>query len=66
MAKTKKESIPEEVSVEQKLRALYSLQQIDSQIDKIKIVRGELPQSKIRHQRKRRPDQKLPEHDQKV
>ncbi len=43
MAKTKKESIPEEVSVEQKLRALYSLQQIDSQIDKIKIVRGELP-----------------------
>jgi predicted nucleic acid-binding Zn-ribbon protein len=42
MAKTKKENI-EEVSVEQKLRALYNLQQIDSQIDKIKIVRGELP-----------------------
>ena len=33
----------QEVSVEQKLTALYSLQQIDSQIDKIKIVRGELP-----------------------
>lgn len=33
----------EEFSVEQKLIALYSLQQIDSQIDKIKIVRGELP-----------------------
>lgn len=32
-----------EVSVEQKLTALYNLQQIDSQIDKIKIVRGELP-----------------------
>lgn len=33
----------EDVSVEQKLIALYTLQQIDSQIDKIKIVRGELP-----------------------
>lgn len=33
----------QEVSVEQKLTALYNLQQIDSQIDKIKIVRGELP-----------------------
>ena len=32
-----------EVSVEQKLVALYSLQQIDSQIDKIRIIRGELP-----------------------
>lgn len=30
-------------SVEAKLRALYDLQQIDSQIDKIRIVRGELP-----------------------
>ncbi len=30
-------------TVEKKLIALYSLQQIDSQIDKIKIVRGELP-----------------------
>jgi len=33
----------EEVSVEQKLIALYTLQHIDSQIDKIKIIRGELP-----------------------
>lgn len=33
----------EDVSVEQRLNALYSLQQIDSQIDKIKIIRGELP-----------------------
>jgi predicted nucleic acid-binding Zn-ribbon protein len=32
-----------EVSVEQKLVALYSLQQIDSQVDKIRIIRGELP-----------------------
>ncbi len=33
----------EDVSVEQKLIALYTLQQIDSQVDKIKIIRGELP-----------------------
>lgn len=32
-----------DISVEQKLVALYSLQQIDSQIDKIRIIRGELP-----------------------
>jgi uncharacterized protein len=32
-----------EVTIEKKLKALYSLQQIDSQIDKIKIIRGELP-----------------------
>ncbi len=31
------------VSIEKKLIALYSLQQIDSQVDKIRIVRGELP-----------------------
>jgi hypothetical protein len=42
MAKTKKEEI-EDISVERKLKALYNLQQIDTQIDKIKIVRGELP-----------------------
>lgn len=30
-------------SIEKKLVALYNLQQIDSQIDKIRIVRGELP-----------------------
>lgn len=32
-----------EISIEKKLIALYSLQQVDSQIDKIKIIRGELP-----------------------
>jgi len=32
-----------EVSIEKKLRALINLQQIDSQIDRIRIVRGELP-----------------------
>jgi len=36
------EDSPEAV-VEKKLRALYTLQQIDTQIDKIRIVRGELP-----------------------
>ena len=38
MAKKKKDSTPEE-----KLRALYDLQIIDSRIDKIRQVRGELP-----------------------
>lgn len=42
MIKVKQNEV-EEVSVEQKLIALYTLQQIDSQIDKIKIIRGELP-----------------------
>ncbi len=32
-----------EVSIEKKLIALYNLQQSDSQVDKIRIVRGELP-----------------------
>lgn len=32
-----------DISVEEKLRALYELQQIDSQIDRIRTVRGELP-----------------------
>jgi uncharacterized protein len=32
-----------EVSIEKKLIALYSLQQVDSQVDKIRIIRGELP-----------------------
>ena len=32
-----------EVSVLEKLDALYELQKIDSEIDKIKTVRGELP-----------------------
>ena len=30
-----------EISVEQKLKALYKLQVIDSKIDKLKAVRGE-------------------------
>jgi len=43
--KTKRETAEDkgEVTIEKKLIALYSLQQIDSQIDKIRIVRGELP-----------------------
>jgi len=32
-----------DVSVETKLTALYTLQQVDSQVDKIRIIRGELP-----------------------
>ncbi|MDP3462205.1 MAG: C4-type zinc ribbon domain-containing protein [Bacteroidales bacterium] len=34
---------PQEISIEKKLIALYTLQQIDSQIDRIRIIRGELP-----------------------
>ncbi len=32
-----------EITIEKRLIALYNLQQIDSQIDKIRIIRGELP-----------------------
>ena len=32
-----------EISVEDKLKALYQLQQVDTSIDKIRILRGELP-----------------------
>lgn len=32
-----------EISVEERMRALYSLQLVDSEIDKIKTLRGELP-----------------------
>ena len=39
MAKAK----TDEISVEEKLKALFELQQIDSKIDKIRTVRGELP-----------------------
>lgn len=38
-----KKTEAEDVSVEQKLNALYTLQNINSQIDNIKIIRGELP-----------------------
>ena len=41
MEKTKKAEV--EISVEERLRALYSLQLVDSEIDKIKTLRGELP-----------------------
>ena len=34
---------PSEYTVEEKLKTLYELQTILSQIDKIKILRGELP-----------------------
>ncbi len=36
-------AVKQEVSVEEKLRALYNLQLIDSRIDEIKSVQGELP-----------------------
>lgn len=39
MAKAK----TDDISVEEKLRALFELQQVDSKIDKIRTVRGELP-----------------------
>jgi hypothetical protein len=41
-AKTKIEETLE-ISIEAKLRALYDLQQVDTETDKIKILRGELP-----------------------
>ena len=43
MATAKKQSETSEMSVEQKLKTLYELQQIDSEIDKILLLRGELP-----------------------
>ncbi|MDY0077277.1 MAG: C4-type zinc ribbon domain-containing protein [Bacteroidales bacterium] len=42
-AKQQQDEELSEVSVEQKLVALYTLQQIDSQVDRIRIIRGELP-----------------------
>ncbi len=41
MAKVK--TVEKEMTVEEKLNALYRLQIVDSEIDKIKILRGELP-----------------------
>jgi uncharacterized protein len=43
MTKTKGTQEEKEVTVEEKLRALYELQQIDSSIDRIRTIRGELP-----------------------
>ena len=42
MAK-KQTAVAKDVTIEDKLRALYDLQQIDSRIDKIRTIRGELP-----------------------
>ncbi|MBN1250713.1 MAG: hypothetical protein JXR51_10085 [Bacteroidales bacterium] len=39
----KKAAEKTEISVEEKLKALYNLQQVDSEIDKIRTLRGELP-----------------------
>jgi hypothetical protein len=36
-------TVETELTIEEKLRALYSLQLVDSEIDKIRILRGELP-----------------------
>ena len=38
-------SLDVDVAVEKRLIALYTLQTVDSEIDKIKIIRGELPQA---------------------
>ena len=45
MAKTAKKTVKniKKITVEDKLRALYQLQCVDSDIDKIRVVRGELP-----------------------
>jgi predicted nucleic acid-binding Zn-ribbon protein len=43
MAKAKKDAEVAEMTVAEKLQALYELQQVDTAIDKIKILRGELP-----------------------
>lgn len=43
MAKSAVKDSKTEASVEEKLRALFKLQQIDTKIDKIRTVRGELP-----------------------
>lgn len=42
MANKKKES-PKEISVEERLKALYQLQLVSSEIDRIRTMRGELP-----------------------
>ena len=43
MAVKEKKGEVAEMSVAEKLQALYELQQVDTEIDKIKILRGELP-----------------------
>ena len=43
MAKAKKGAEVVEMTVAEKLKALYDLQLVDTSIDKIRILRGELP-----------------------
>lgn len=43
MANDKNKAAETEISIEERLKALYELQRVDSEIDKIKILRGELP-----------------------
>ena len=43
MAKAKTKAEAPEMTIEEKLRALYELQTVDTSVDKIKILRGELP-----------------------
>jgi len=43
MTTTKNSKVIEDISVEEKLRSLYSIQMVDTEIDKIKQLRGDLP-----------------------
>lgn len=43
MATEKSKSVETDISIEEKLKALFELQKADSEIDKIRILRGELP-----------------------
>lgn len=43
MSKQYSKTEEKEISIEEKLRALYELQSVYSEADKIKILRGELP-----------------------
>lgn len=43
MASSEQKSLAQELPIEQKLKALYELQQVSSKIDRIRTMRGELP-----------------------
>lgn len=43
MSKTKEQTVKAETPIVEKLKALYHLQKIDSKIDEIRILKGELP-----------------------
>ena len=43
MASTETKATAKEASVEERLRALYDLQKVSTEIDKIRTLRGELP-----------------------